>query len=270
MKVSIAGASGFIGSSLVSELKEAGINPLIIKRNDLQSKPPSGGWGTLIWAAGLTADFRSRPFDTISAHVSDLNNLLRLGKVNRLVYLSSTRVYQRNSNTDERNSIAVLPTDPSDIYNLSKLLGESLSLSSGIAEVAIARLSNIVGPGEIARKTFLGSICRDAKKGKINLQSAASSTKDYLWIDDAARILSALALDNFCGIMNVASGRQTTHCEWAESICNETGATLSVSPKAAEISFPKIENSMMLNRYGAPKTVPLSQIKQLFKLKNEI
>jgi len=264
MQVSIAGANGFIGSRLVSKLQEAGINPLIIKREDLLGEPTSDGWGTLIWAAGLTADFRSRPFDTISAHVSDLNNLLRLGKVSRLVYLSSTRVYQRNSNTDELNDITVLPVDPSDIYNLSKLLGESLSLSSGIPEVAIARLSNIIGPGEITRETFLGSICRDAKNGHIDLQSAAHSTKDYLWIDDATRIISTLALDDFCGIINVASGRQTSHYEWAESICKETGATLSVTPNATEISFPRIETGTMLNRYGPPSTEPLSQIKQLF------
>jgi nucleoside-diphosphate-sugar epimerase len=264
MRVSIVGAGGFIGTALVATLRKDGLDPLTPDRTRLQEGPPPGGWGTLVWAAGLTADFRRRPHDTVAAHVGDLNALLRRGAVDRLVYLSSTRVYQRSTRAKETDALPVLPTDPSDLYNLSKLLGESLCLSCEVPQVMIARLSNIVGPGEVARETFLGAICREAGRGEIRLQSAGSSAKDYLWIDDATRILAAMTQDQACGIVNVAAGRQITHLHWTEAVCAETGAEYCILPDAVETTFPAIDTSAMVKLYGPPVVDPLDRVAELF------
>ncbi len=264
MRISVVGAYGFIGSALVAELRKHGLDPMTPDRSSLMDGPPHKGWGTLVWAAGLTADYRRRPHDTVAAHAGDLNDLLRLGGVDRLVYLSSTRVYQRNRLAKEDDEVFVLPTDPADLYNLSKLMGESLSLSCGIPQVAIARLSNIVGRGEIKRETFLGAICREARNGEVCLQSKASSAKDYLWIDDAVRVLAEMSRSDTIGIVNVASGRQTTHFEWAKAICAEKGAILSFQPNAVETIFPPIDTRRMVDLFGPPTVEPLTKVQSLF------
>ena len=46
-----------------------------------------------------------------------------------MLLLSSTRVYARSENTDELvQPLPCLSSDPSDLYNLSKLMGEALVL----------------------------------------------------------------------------------------------------------------------------------------------
>jgi nucleoside-diphosphate-sugar epimerase len=264
MRISIFGSRGFIGTALVTKLREEGVTPVTPDRSQVHLGPPAGGWGTVVWAAGLTADFRRRPHDTVAAHVGDLNSLLRNGGVERLVYLSSTRVYQRSDHAEALGALPVMPTDPSDLYNLSKLMGESLSLSCGLEQVLIARLSNIVGPGEASRETFLGAICREAMRGEIRLQSAGASAKDYLWIDDATRVLAAMARDEKCGIVNVASGRQITNVEWAKAISEETGAKWRILPDAVETVFPAIDVSNMVSTYGPAQVDPLVRVDEFF------
>lgn len=266
MRISIFGGAGFIGTALNAELLRRGLRPELQSRGTPLDRPPAGGWGTVVWAAGLTADFRRRPHDTISAHVGDLNILLQGGGVDRLVYLSSTRVYQRMESASETDAVLVQPSNPPDLYNLSKLAGESISLSSGLEAVAVARLSNIVGPHEIRRETFLGAICREAKTGQITLQSALTSAKDYLWIDDAARVVAELVRGNFCGIMNVAAGRNTPHQQWLDSLCRSSGAGYQIVPNAPEETFPTIDTRRMIMEYGGPTVDPLSGVSQMLAL----
>jgi len=51
--------------------------------------------GHIIYCIGITADFRRRPHDTITAHVTKLQEVLTRTSFESLVYLSSTRVYSR-------------------------------------------------------------------------------------------------------------------------------------------------------------------------------
>ena len=71
----VLGASGFIGGRLVRYLRSLGHSVLVPGRDDahLTGQP----LGHLIYAIGVTADFRARPFDTMDAHVSVLSKALR-------------------------------------------------------------------------------------------------------------------------------------------------------------------------------------------------
>lgn len=261
MKVSVIGARGFIGSALCAALKEAGCDIHAPARDDMQR--PKGGWGRLVWAAGLTANFRQKPMETIQAHVSDLAQLLQGGGVDSLMYLSSTRVYQRCAQTSEEVPLACLSTDPSDLYNLSKLMGESLCLNAGVEQVKIARLSNIIGAGEAARATFIGALCREAQAGQITLQSAPASEKDYLWISDAAAYLSAMALDDHCGVFNVASGVQIRHHDWANAIAGATNAQVKTDITAPDGGFVAINVTKLQAHYGPAKINLLEKIEAI-------
>src|SRR5437868_14664917 len=88
--ITVLGASGFIGSHIVRELEQRGEKYYApAKVETIWDKD----LGNIIYCIGLTADFRTRPFDTVEAHVCKLNELLKRGRFDSLLYLSSTRVY---------------------------------------------------------------------------------------------------------------------------------------------------------------------------------
>ena len=61
----------------------------------------------MIYAIGVTADFRTRPFETMEAHVSVLCEILRDARLDSLTYLSSTRLYGGAASTGEGTDFRV-------------------------------------------------------------------------------------------------------------------------------------------------------------------
>ena len=166
----VLGASGYIGSRLVAHLQAQGHTVWAPTRGDTEvfTRP----LGHVIYCVGLTADFRTRPFDTVDAHVGLLAEVLRRAQFDSLLYLSSTRVYMGAASTHEDAPLSVLPGDPSYLYNLTKLTGESLCHACGRPGVRVARLSNVVGPGmDSASGNLVADLLRQARQGHIVLRS---------------------------------------------------------------------------------------------------
>src|SRR3954470_22708673 len=92
--ITILGGSGFIGSALVERLAKIGLS---CQAPDRGQKLTGKKLGDVIYCVGLTADFRSRPLETVDAHVCHLLHVLRDGDFESLVYLSSTRVYRNQT-----------------------------------------------------------------------------------------------------------------------------------------------------------------------------
>lgn len=239
MTVTVLGAGGFIGSHLVRHLRAAGVPCEAPARDDL-------GWlerplGHVVYAIGLTADFRTRPLETVEAHVCLLRSLLERGDFDSLTYLSSTRVYSGAAATDEAARLVVEPQVPGDLYNLSKLMGESLCLHGGHPRTRVARLSNIVGlrpDPDIFIDQLLEEGCRT---GRVLLRTALSSCKDYLWIDDAVALLARMAQSGLGGIFNVASGEAVSNARIADALARDMGFEVSVAPGAAAWDFMPID-----------------------------
>lgn len=228
-----------MGSHLVRHLRFAGhavVTPL--REEHLR---PNEHLGHVIYAIGLTADFRARPYETVEAHVSLLSELLQHGDFESLLYLSSTRVYARVTKTCEDEPLSVLAQDPSDLYNLSKLMGESLCLQNPRVNVRVVRLSNVVGGEDADSDNFVPSILREAIGGRVVLQTALNSAKDYIHIDDVVELLTRIAAGGRERIYNVASGVQTTHKEWISKLTAQTGCAVEVLPGASVVRFAPID-----------------------------
>jgi nucleoside-diphosphate-sugar epimerase len=244
----VLGASGVIGRHLVAQLRAAGETVFTPERGEtaIYEKP----LGHVIYAIGLTADFRQRPFDTVQAHVSLLAEVLQRADFESLLYLSSTRVYARASEGREDAWLPVQSQDPSDLYNLSKLMGESLCLHGGRKDVRIARLSNVVGGEDADSDNFVPSLVRAARAGRIVLRTAPDSAKDYIHIDDVVTLLQRIATRGRERLYNVASGVQTTHAQWMERLAERTGCVLEVVPGAPLVSFASIDISRIRTEFG--------------------
>jgi nucleoside-diphosphate-sugar epimerase len=253
----VLGSSGYIGSRLVAHLQAQGHAVWAPARGDAEvfSRP----LGHVIYCVGLTADFRSRPFDTVDAHVGLLAEVLRHARFESLLYLSSTRVYMGAASTHEDAALSVMPGDPTYLYNLSKLTGESLCHASGRPGVRVARLSNVVGPGmDAASGNLVADLVRQARSGHIVLRSDPQSAKDYVHVDDLLDWLPRIALSGCAATYNVASGRQTTHAHWLAWLQAHTGCTVEVVAQAPLQAFPPINVQRLQGEWGAAPRVVLA------------
>jgi len=256
----VLGASGFVGRNLVQHLEKLGHEVFAPPRNhsDILSRP----LGHVIYCIGLTADFRQRPFDTVAAHVSVLATVLEHASFDSFLYLSSTRVYAKSTDTRETAVLPVDSSDPSDLYNLSKLMGESLCLNSGRRVARVVRLSNVIG-FDPTSSNFLASLIREALSGRIQLRSALASAKDYIAIDDVLELLPRIAVDGKAFIYNVASGRNIANHVLVEDLVELTDCIVEVVDDAPLIAFPAIDVTRLRDEFAPRITDPCRSIRNL-------
>jgi nucleoside-diphosphate-sugar epimerase len=262
MNWTVLGARGTIGEKLSAHLRAAGDAVFSPGRGEhLYSRP----LGHVIYAIGLTADFRQRPYDTVDSHVRLLAQLLQNGNFESLLYLSSTRVYARVTTSSEDSLTKVLSKDPSDLYNISKLMGESLCLQDARSSVRVARLSNVVCGDDAKSANFLPSLVREARSGRIVLQTAMDSSKDYIHIDDVVELLPRIATKGHERLYNVASGIQTTHEQWTTLLAAHTGCVVKVVPSAPTIRFVPIDISRIRTEFDFHPRPVLAAVASILK-----
>lgn len=242
----VVGGRGFIGSRLVAQLAALGHAVQVPRRGEWLSSP-----GHLVYAAGLTADFREKPHETVRAHVCDLLGAIEHGGFDSFLYLSSTRVYAGASSSGEDVPLTVNPIDPDHLYNLSKLMGESVCHSSGNPRVRVVRLSNVYGP-ELGSTTFLDSIIRDAViGGHVVLTGHPDSAKDYVHVDDVVSVLPRISLTGHHRVYNLASGVNVSNQAILDRLCAITGCRVETAGTGPPLAYPPIDITRIRNEFGA-------------------
>lgn len=260
--ITILGALGFIGRHLVEKLRERKMDFLSPARDE---KLSDRQLGNIIYCIGLTADFRSRPFDTVEAHVCKLRELLEGCRFDSLLYLSSARIYGSSSQTQEEASILLNPLQANDLYNISKVMGEALLFCSG-KRARVARLSNVYGD-DFSSDNFLSSIIRNALlKKKITLQSSLDSEKDYVSIDDVADLLIRIASGGHEQVYNLASGTNVSNLDLIERIQSLTGCEAEVAPGAPRMTFAPIKIERIKEEFDFRPASVLEEMDGLIKM----
>jgi nucleoside-diphosphate-sugar epimerase len=245
-EATVIGARGFIGSALVRRLSAEGIEVATIGRGD----PLPRDAGHLYFCAGLTADFRTRLHETIEAHVTLISHVLQHVAFGSLTYLSSTRVYQRSARGDEEAPLTTCPSDPSDLYNLSKLTGEAICLAHPQANVRVVRLSNIFGADDPS-PNFLNAVVGEAKaEGAVTIQAGANAAKDYLSVEDAAAAILRVPTHAKSRILNIAGGRRIANREIGSLLEKLIGVVPEYGSGVPPIVFPEISNQRMRDELG--------------------
>lgn len=245
--ITVLGASGFIGSHLARHLEASGVEWQAPARNeDLRGRD----LGRVIDCAGITADFRVRPYDTVDAHVSRIVDLVRNCSFESFVYLSSTRLYKDHPSSPARedDDLRVSPFGAGGLYNLSKAMGEAVTLTLG-DRGHVVRLSNVYGEGSEAHN-FLASIVTDAiRTGEIVLETSLDSAKDYVSVTDVVELLPRIT-GGQQRIYNVASGANVTNGAITAEIARLTGCTVSVRPNAETWVYPEIDIERARSEFG--------------------
>jgi nucleoside-diphosphate-sugar epimerase len=261
MNFTVIGGSGFIGSALATRLRAQGhaVTTPVRGAPGLTAAP----LGHVIYAAGVTADFRSRPFDTLRANTTLLADLLEQAHFESLLYLSSARLYRHAETGAEDAAICVRSQDPEDLYDLTKLAGEALCHASGRAQVRVARLTNVVG-ADFRSQNFLFDLIRAAcDRGHVELRSAPASAKDYVLLDDVLEMLPRIALQGRATCYNLGGGRNLRHDEVLAPLLAASGARLSVCEDAPVIGGPAVDIGRLIREFGYTPGAVLPLIPEL-------
>jgi nucleoside-diphosphate-sugar epimerase len=266
----VLGAHGFIGAALVAWLESQDRVVHAVTRASLPAllaaRRPAGH---VIDCVGLTGDFRERPLETAEAHVGLVARCLSEMRFESFLLLSSTRVYGRAEATHEDVAVPVLPADPSDLYNVTKLAGEALCLATPQSRVRVVRLSNVYGIG-MPEQTFLGQVLREGRAtGRIEFRQAAASAKDYVSAAAIVRLLPEIATRGRRRIYNVAAGSNTSHATIAYRLREIAGWQISFAENAPTLRYLPIVTARLDGEFGPTSNNLSADLPTLLALEEE-
>jgi len=257
----IIGANGIIGSALVRALES---QHMTVQRWTRAERPaPGAALGHVLFAAGLTGDFRVDLLAVAQAHVCLLADVLEKETFASLTYLSSTRPYRLAAHSGEDAVFTLNPQDADHVYDLTKLTGESLCLNHPRATVRVVRLSNVmaVAPGS---PDFMACLIRMAlATQQITLQNSVDSCKDYIVLSDVVDMLPRIARGGEKRLYNLAGGCTIDAGTLAKRIAELTQSRVVVAAGASSIRQPSIDISRIAREFSFSPTPIVAGLEQM-------
>ncbi len=258
----VFGGKGFIGSEFVHQLKKKGHSVSLPERGDESIFDKH--LGTVIYCAGY-GDCQKNPFNVLNANTLLLSELLQKSTFEKMVYISSSRVYMNQNGSKETDDLTVCSNDNRRLFNLTKLVSEEMCLRSK-RNCLIIRPSNVYGLA-LNSPLFLPAITRNAiNNGVVDMHVSKDYSKDYISLYDVVNATLALIDLNEIQseIINLASGENVSAEQIAEVLIKETGCRVNWHPVNSNEQFPITDIYELKNKFNfEPRPV-------LFDLKNMI
>lgn len=258
LRVVVLGATGFIGRWVARKLSIAGANLCLPTRDPLRAEKIFTNYGVY----GKICQFEVSNRQTLRAVYEEFNpsltfNLTGYGvdrsqqneqfadevNVKFVAFLCDLIEMHRDLNwygQDLINTGTALEygrtggdlsedskTDPTTLYGRSKLAG-TLEFAQKCRLIglkgATARLFSVYGPGEAANR-LLPTLSIASRTVDPVLLTEGKQMRDFVYVEDVAGSLLRLGLVEFptVGIVNVATGKNTTVREFIETAANELG-----------------------------------------------
>lgn len=257
-KIIVTGGAGFIGSHVVDRLVDSNWDVHVIDNLYTGKKSFVNPKATLhkrdvrnSSAQRVVAKVRPRCLIHLAAQVdlrksvrepsldADVNlvgglkmvEACRDAKVRHMVFASSAAVYGGVKKLPAKETYPSLPVSP---YGLAKWTFEHyLRIAEDIAGIKSAslRFSNVYGPrqtvhGEAGVVAIFLTRLLSGKPCVIN--GDGKQTRDYIFVEDVARMVVEAAENQIAGVYNVSTGMQTT----VNKIYGELSGVLGIKRKA--------------------------------------
>lgn len=251
----VLGATGFIGHHLAAALRQTGAECYTPGRGDdgVFTKP----LGRVFYGIGYTADFAQNPAATVEAHSALLSRILADATFDKLIYMSSVRLYDGlgGARNEESRDLVLNPANPRHLYDLSKALGENLCLHASGGRAGVARLAAVYDKAPDATG-FLPELLRRLKTERaFTMESDSGTVRDYITLDDTLAALMAMMDHAGCEIVNVASGMNISNRDIADTL-NEAGWHVSIRRETARQDLP-VNDISKIRKWGiTPQSVP--------------
>lgn len=247
MNILITGATGFIGSALLSHLrKNTKLDIYVPTRGEGGSKNGINYLSCDLSITGFTSclpaeidtivhlaqsknyrDFPEQANDIYSVNVSSTQELLewsRCNSVKKFILASSGNVYNRSNDPLSENSRCT----PQDYYGRTKLMAELLTESyKDFFNVTIVRIFGVYGPGQTGM--LVSNIIERVRNNEnINLGENVGLEFTPLYIDDCVNMIHKILINegkhtiyNLCGSEKVS----------LVTLAEEIGLAVNIKPK---------------------------------------
>ena len=263
MKILLTGGLGYIGTSLINKLTK---HQLIVcsksKKNDLQNfndvifefvditsddflqivkkhKPD-----LVIHLASITGlkNCESNPTKAFETNVHGTFNVIKACELNKnkLIFFSSREVYGKTLDVESKENDLLLPTN---IYGITKMLGELLIKNSGKnnnLDYIILRLTNVYGPG--GNEKGPNKIIKNAVEDKKIEIFGGKQSINFIYIDDVINFISTIIDKKYISkeIFNLGSKNNLTVNEFSKLVeqCLDFNIIIKHKPKL------NVENSI--------------------------
>lgn len=191
-KVLVVGEKSFIGRALVNYDRVSFKNFNQVNLNDY----------SVVVNCALNPAFKIGPYRE-SIDVDYLVGRRACEKGCHFIMISTSRVYGDSSELTVYNESS--PTDPTDYYGKNKLEAEHKLLTRFPDQVTVLRGSNIFG-FEYGRNSFMGyCMSQLVNEGRITFTISDQIRRDFLFVDDAVKIIEAVCRQRPIGIYNLSS-----------------------------------------------------------------
>jgi CDP-glucose 4,6-dehydratase len=226
--VLVTGAQGFIGAWLAERLLDAGAR-VVVPRRDVEPEARFSSEGIEGRCVVALADLQDHdaltrvlnehevdtvfhlaaqtivgtanrsPLSTFEANIRGTYLLLEAcrslgGAVGRIVVASSDKAYGSHDELPYREDFALQPTFPYDVSKAcTDLIARSYAVSYAMP-VAVTRLANVYGGGDLNWSRIVPDSCRALIAGRAPvIRSDGTPERDYLYVEDAVDAYLAIA-----------------------------------------------------------------------------
>tara|TARA_R110002110_G_scaffold376568_2_gene586597 strand:- start:102852 stop:103733 length:882 start_codon:yes stop_codon:yes gene_type:complete len=228
-RVVVFGAPGLIGHALVDLLEAAKIPVVPLGSSDIdlcseraadQAAEAMLPGDTLVMLSALTPD-KGRDTATFVRNVKMADAVCRAMAVKppaHVVYMSSDAVYPMTPGLIHEAT----PTGATDLYGAMHMARERMFESvCGDTPLAITRCSQVAATHDTHNSYGPNRFRRQAlAEGKIILGGNGEETRDHVWVDDVARLLSTIIARRGDGVINLASGVSHSFRDVAEMVAD--------------------------------------------------
>jgi nucleoside-diphosphate-sugar epimerase len=281
MKVMLTGATGFVGRYVAKELERQGIEYVSLQR-------------------GMASDVRAIQMDLMGSH--ELESLFQKFKPTHLVHvawyaehgkywdselnlqwvMATKRLVEAFCSSGGQHVVItgtcaeydwthgycvedVTPLMPKSLYGICKdttrRVIELVVEKHGVS-MSWARVFFPYGPGEASQR-LIPSLFKALKGEVLPFTVNASSYRDLIHVEDAARALLACAKSKFVGAINICSGKPVQISEVVDEVAKinngDPEIILKREPKNQEISHFLVGDNKKLKSLGWKQEIALDQ-----------
>ena len=276
-KILVTGGAGFIGSTLVDKLIEAG--HVVTVLDNLASgcrdylNPSADFWEMDILEAGLADRFQASAFDLVYHLAAQIDvrksvanpefdnqinvlgglNIIKaaqLGGVKKIIFASTGGAIYGEA--EEIPTSEYAPTYPVSPYGINKLaLEKYLNYYYQVfgLNYTVLRFANVYGPRQYkgGEAGVIAIFTEAMAHGKpCVLYGDGKQTRDFVYVDDVVAALMAAAEIDCRGEINISTGKEIDMWEMIAAIENAAGAKLNLELAPARPGEQR--RSSLLNR----------------------
>lgn len=234
-RVILLGGSGFLGRALADDLERDGVPTLVLGSRDLDlaaagaAEVLSGkldAADTLVFLSAITPD-KGRDVAAFKRNVdmgAAVCAALAARPVRHVVYVSSDAVYPLGDTVVNEESA----TNPGDLYGTMHRAREIMLANVAADTLAVVRPTMIFGSMDSHNSYGPNRFWRQAKaEGRIILGGGGEETRDFIWIEDAVRLMRLVLGHQSVGTLNLVTGESETF----DSLARRVAALFDPQPQ---------------------------------------